>query len=198
MSGDLERYYCFETIIKNQDTTYVNLDNPLQTTITLTAGFYQTIRYRSKNDLSWGVSSDINYIINSVRTLKESTLSPFKGIYINQKDNSNVINLGEQEEYRSGQTENEFYFVPRADLFYRYSGFGDKKPVVGVIASYSPLISSLKNVDVRNCFAFGPTFGMPSSQDQVVFALINEFVQDTEGKYKYELTFNVSIPITFK
>ncbi|PZR22317.1 MAG: hypothetical protein DI539_05750 [Flavobacterium psychrophilum] len=197
LTGAVERIYTFQTVIKYQDTTYVTLDNPLQTTSTLTVGFYKTIRFKTFHDFSWGISSNISYITNSVRKLKESTLTPLKGTYLNQEDNSPIINIGKQISYYNGISENEIYVVPRADIFYRYN-LGEKKPIIGIIASYSPLISSLKKVPVRNCFAIGPSFGLPSFSDHVVFAIFNEFIQNENRVYKYQLTFNASIPLKFK
>ena len=89
------------------------------------------------------------------------------------------------------------YVVPRADLFFHYD-FGKGKPVVGLAASYSPLISSLEGVKTRNAFAFGPTFGLHSFTDQVVFGIMNEFVQNNDGEYKHILSFRASFPIKFE
>ena len=90
-----------------------------------------------------------------------------------------------------------FFFVPRFDIFVR-KGLGDKKPVIGLIASYSPLISSLESVDTRHVVSFGPTFGLSTFPDQIVFTILNEFKQNKKGKFKYSLNFQAVVPFKFE
>jgi hypothetical protein len=197
LSDGFERFKSFESTIINSDTTFVILNNPLQNNFTGTIGFYTMYQLKTKWFFSYALSANLSSINNSTRKLSETNLTPFSGQLLNSKDSTQILQTAKQESYFSGKPEFELFFVPRADVFLRYRT-GEKKPVVGLLFSYSPLVSSFESVKTRNCFAFGPTFGLDTFPDQVLFAIMNEFVQDKKGEYKYALTFQASFPIRFK
>jgi hypothetical protein len=196
-SNALERFKSFESIRLNQDTTFITLNNPLQNNFILTPGYYTMHQWKSNWFFSYAVSANINFINNSTRKLSEKTLIPYSGLLLNSIDSTQIFQTAKQETYFSGKSEFEIFFVPRADVFLRYR-LGEKKPVVGLLASYSPLVSSFESVKTRNSFSFGPTFGLDTFPDQVIFAIMNEFNQNKTGEYKYALTFQASFPIRFK
>jgi hypothetical protein len=192
-----ERFKSFESTKLNTDTTFISLNNPLQNNLTGTIGFYTMHQFKTKWFFSYALSVNLSFINKSTRKLSETNLTPFNGQLLNSKDSTQILETAKQESYFSGKPELELFFVPRADVFLRYRT-GEKKPVVGFLFSYSPIVSSFESVKNRNCFAFGPTFGLDTFPDQVVFAIMNEFVQDNKGEYKYALTFQASFPIKFK
>jgi len=197
LSDGFERFKSFESTKINTDTTFITLNNPLQNNFTGTIGYYTMYQFKTKWFFSYALSANLSSINISTRKLSESNLTPFRGYLLNSKDSTQVLQTARQETYFSGNPEFELFFVPRADIFLRYKT-GEKKPVIGFIFSYSPLVSSFETVKTRNCFAFGPTFGQDTFPDQVLFAIMNEFVQDKSGDYKYALTFQASFPIRFK
>lgn len=197
LSNGFKRIKTFETTVLNSDTTFINLYNPLQNNLTFSTGF-NWLRNKPNSDwyFSYAISADISYINESTRSLTSSNLATYKGSFINIVDSSRIGQFEDKGSYFQGKTQDEIYVVPRVDFFGRYR-LGNNKPVVGLLVSYSPLISSIKNVNVRNCFAIGPTLGLSSFPSQVVFGLMNEFIQNSKGTFKYALTFNVSFPIAF-
>lgn len=202
LSDGFERFKSFESFnvnidTTNIDTTFVTLANPLQNNFTVSLGFYTMYQFESRWFFSCALSTNLSVINKSTRKLSETNLTPFNGQLLNSNDSTLISQTGKQETYFSGKAEQELFFVPRADIFLRYR-IGAKKPVVGLLFSYSPLVSSLESVKSRHCFAFGPTFGLDTFPDQVVFAIMNEFVQDKKGNYKYGLTLQASFPIKFK
>lgn len=197
LSNSLERFKSFESFGINQDTTFISLDNPLQNNFTITPGYYTMYQFESNWYFSYALSTNISFIKNSTRKLTESTLVPISGNVLNAKDSSHIFETAKQESYFSGKSEFETFYVPRADVFLRYS-LGEKYPVIGLLASYSLMISSFETVKNRNCIAIGPTFGLDTFPDHVVFAIMNEFVEDKNGDFKYALTFQASFPIKFK
>lgn len=197
LSNALDRFKSFDLNKINQDTTFVTLNNPLQNIFTISPGFYTMYQFRTKCFFSYAFSANISAITNSTRKLSETNLIPITGELISSKDSALILQSDKQETYFSGKPENEIFIIPRADIFFRYR-IGEKKPVLGLLASYSPVFSSFESVRNRNCFAFGPTFGLDTFPDQVVFAIMNEFNQNKKGEYKYTLTFQASFPIKFK
>jgi hypothetical protein len=197
LSNSFERFRSFESFVLNADTTFITLKNPLQNNFTGTIGFYTMYQLKSKYFFSYALSANLSSIKNSTTKLTETNLTSFTGLLFNSKDSTKVLQTAKQETYFAGKPEFELFFVPRADVFFRYKT-GTGKPVLGFLFSYSPLVSSFKSVKIRNCFAIGPTFGLDIFTDQVLFAIMNEFVQDKKGYYKYALTFHASFPIIFK
>ncbi len=197
ISDGFERIRTFESTPLNADTTFISLNNPLKNNITGTIGYYVMHQFKSNWFFSQSLSANLSSISNSTRTLSETNLTSLSGQPYNTKDSTQILQTGKQESYFSGNPDHEFFFVPRADVFLRYKT-GEKKPVVGVLFSYSPIMSSFESVKTRNCFAFGPTFGLDTFPDQVLFAIMNEFIQGKKGDYKYALTFQASFPIKFK
>jgi len=198
VANALERINTYETRIANADTTFISLNNPINTTFTVTPGINKLYhKAGTKFYITGGASANINFISNSTRGLKESIIQPLSGVVLNAKDSTAIQQVGKAETYFAGRPKAELFFVPRADVFARYC-FDSKKVAVGLLCSYSPLVSSLNSVKTRNCFAFGPTFGLAKFPSQVVFAIMNEFNQAPDGVYKYALTFQASLPLTFK
>jgi hypothetical protein len=197
LSNGFERFRSFESTIVNADTTFITLKNPLQNNFTGTIGYYTMYQFKTKWFFSYALSANLSSINNSTRNLSETNLTPLSGQLLNSEDSTQILQTAKQESYFFGKPDFELFFVPRADIFLRYRT-GEKKPVVGLLFSYSPLVSSFESVKTRNCFAFGPTFGLDTFPDQVLFAIMNEFVQDKKGDYKYALTFQASFPIRFK
>jgi hypothetical protein len=180
-----------------KDSTFISVNDPIQNTFTINPGFYSLHQWSSNLFFSWSVSTNVNFINKSVTKLSKTTALPATGGLFNVQDSSLVQLIGTQETFYSGEAEAEILLVPRVDLFLRYS-LGKSKPVLGFIASYAPFSSSLSGVKTRNNFSFGPTIGLYTFPDQVLFALLNDFLQDKNGKYKYGLTFQASFPIKFK
>ncbi|WP_300665793.1 hypothetical protein [Fluviicola sp.] len=197
LSDAFQHIKTFETTVLNPDTTFVNLYNPLQNNLTFSTGFNWYHNNGSNWYFSYAISGNISYINKSTRSLSTSNLVTYNGTLINSADSIKINQFGDQESYFRGKAKNEIYLVPRADVFVRYS-LGPKKTMLGILVSYSPLISSLKDIKVRNCLAIGPTLGLSKFPSQVVFGLMNEFIQNSSGKFKYTLTFNASFPIIFK
>jgi len=198
----LERFKSFESIsinldTTNIDTTFVTLANPLQNNFTISSGFYTMYQFKSKWFFSYAISTNLSAINNSTRKLSETNLTLINGELLNSKDSTQILQTGKQELYYSGEAEYEMFFVPRTDVFLRYR-IGDKKPIVGLLFSYSPLVSSIETIKTRSCFAIGPTFSLDTFPDHVLFAIMNEYVQDKNGDFKYALTFQASFPIRFK
>ena len=197
LSNSFSRINTFRIDRTIADSTFVIINDPLQNTFSVSPGFFSMHQWTSDWYFSWGVSANINHINQSTGKLSKTSLIPVSGQVYNAKDSSLVQLVGTQDTFYSGDTESEFLIAPRADVFIRYA-IGESKPVVGFIASYSPIISTLSGLGTRNNFSFGPTFGLYTFPDQVVFALLNDFLQDKHGKYKYGLTFQASFPIKFK
>lgn len=197
LSDGFKRIKTFETTVLNSDTTFITLYNPLQNKLTFSTGFNWFRNCGSDWYFSFAVSTDISYINKSTRSLTTSNLATYSGSFINSADSSGISQFGEQESYYHGKVHDEIYLVPRIDFFARRQLHGNN-PILGLLVSYSPLISSIREVKVRNCFAIGPTLGLNRFPSQVVFGLMNEFIQNSKGTFKYALTFNVSLPIIFK
>ena len=197
LSDGIERFYSFERNVLNSDTTFLMIDNPLQNNLTVTPGFYRLSQWKSNVLFSYGLSANLSFINNSTQNLSVFTITPFQGNFLNAKDSTEFQVTGKENTYYEGKSQSELFFVPRVDLFPRFQ-FGKDNPYFGLLFSYSPLISSIESVKTRNAFAFGPTFGLNTFPDHVVFAIMNELIQDKMLNYNYTLTFHASIPIKFK
>ncbi|WP_340114865.1 hypothetical protein [Maribellus mangrovi] len=181
----------------NIDTTYASFGEPMQNILTITPGFYSMTQWKSKCFFSWAISANLKINNNSITRLTKTNVLPVSDIIYHAKDSTILELVGTQKTYYSGVPDKEFSFIPRADLFLRFD-IGDKKPVLGILFAYSPIVSSLSDIKSRNNFAFGPTFGLDSFPDQVLFSVINQFNQDKDGDYKYSLVFQATIPIKFE
>ena len=192
------RINLFDTMTLNTDTTFISINDPFQNTLSLTPGFYQNIfNDKSKFSFSWAVSINFNFINKSVRGLKKSNLLTLTDMVMNKNDSSLVYQGGKLQEYHVGKTEFELYTIPRLDFFARMET-GTNSPVIGILASYSPLISSLSNLGTRHGFAIGPTFSTYTFADNVIFTIQNQFIQDIEKDFKYSLIFQASVPFKFE
>ncbi len=86
---------------------------------------------------------------------------------------------------------------PRRESFYRYKP-GEDLPFLGVYASYNPVVSAIAGVAPRQAVAIGPTLGLAELPDQVMFGLINEFIQDFSGNWQYSISFQLAFPFLFR
>lgn len=178
------------------DTSYINLKNPGQNKFFFDIGYNQFRQVKNSNFYySWALTANNLILHNSSRGLKEGNLTEFKGLYLNVEDTTVIMNFDKQENYYIGNLKNEFLFIPRFDLFVRYD-FGKKKPFIGIVGSLQKNYST--NITPRNNFAFGLTISPPSIPDQLLFAILYEFIEDSEGKMKKALTFRASFPILFE
>jgi hypothetical protein len=197
VSDAFERVNTLELSEYSIDTTFASFEEPMQNILTITSGFYSLTQWKSKWFFSWAVSANFKFNNNSVTKLTKTNTLPLSDLVYNSKDSTILQLVGTQKTYYSGVTEKEFSFIPRADLFLRYR-IGDKKPVIGLLFAYSPIMSSFEDVNSRNNFVFGPTFGLDSFPDQVLFSIMNQFNQYKDGDYKYTLIFQATVPIKFE
>ena len=197
ISNALNRINTYTEIKGNGDTIFAKIYDPLQNSLTLTPGYYHIWQNESKSYLTLGVSTNISLINGSTRKLEETNLIPFSDKIFNLKDSTSILELGKSKIYFKGNPETELFIVPRFDIFYRFA-LGTDRPIIGIICSYSPIISSLKDVKLRHGFVIGTTFGLSTYPDQVVFALLNEIIQDKKGKFKYTFALQASLPFNIK
>lgn len=181
----------------NEDTTFVAFSSPMQNVLTITPGYYSLSQWKSKLFFSWALSANIKFNNNSITKLSKTNILLLYNVVLNAKDSTIIHQVGTQKSYYSGKTGPEISVIPRADIFLRYS-IGSKKPVIGLLAAYSPVISTMEDVKSRNNFAIGPTFGLDSFPDQVLFSIMNQFNQDKTGGYNFSLIFQATVPIKFE
>ncbi len=191
-----QRINTYQTNILNADTTFATMDNPFQNIVTFSAGYNYSLQLSSDLFFSCAAAFNLKYNFNSTSKLSSTTLLPTSKSIFNSKDSSVLQPIGEQMEYYFGTSESEFIAIPRVDVFFRYK-IKEGYPLIGWLFAYSPLTST--DIKPRHCFSFGPTIGLPTFPDQVVFAIMNEIVQKKDSDaYNYALSFQVSFPITFK
>ena len=191
----IDRINVYKKNLINDDTTFISIDDPISNTFLIGGGYFYLQQF-DNSVLSVGVSINLSFLNNSTRKLTKSNFQSNAGEFFLAKDSSNVISLGKEMMHFEGKPESELYSVPRVEVFYRHS-LGDDQPYLGIFAVYSPLISSF-NIDTRHAISFGPTIGLSDLPDQVLFGILNEFIQDGNGEFKYSLNFQVSYPIIFK
>lgn len=197
IENSVGRINLFDTLILNTDTTFISLNDPLQNTISFTPGFYQNFHsFESGIYLSWAVSVNFNLVSNSIRGLDKTDLLPISKVVYNEKDSAIVSQVGKLKEYYVGKSRFELYTIPRLDIIARIET-GDKRPIIGILASYSPLFSSLSDVVTRHGFAIGPTFSTYLFPEHVVFSIQNQWIQNFEKDYKYSLVFHATVPLKF-
>jgi hypothetical protein len=191
-----ERINTYQTNILNADTTFATIDNPLQNILTFSIGYNYSLQLSSDLFFSCAAAFNLKYNFKSTSKLSSTTLLPTSKSILNSKDSSVLQPIGEQMEYYLGTSESEFIVIPRVDIFFRYK-IKEGYPLIGWLFAYSPLTST--NIKPRHCFSFGPTIGLSTFPDQIVFAIMNEIVQKKDSDaYNYALSFQVSFPITFK
>jgi hypothetical protein len=179
----------------NADTTLANFDNPGSNTTYLDFGYNWFKQIYDRGYLSLAGSFRTALVVNSSRGLKKTNVESLSGTYFSSKDLSQYIGTGTEQSYFVGETGLEGFIIPRFDLFYRHD-LGENKPYLGIIGAVSPLYSSTKNVWRWNA-AVGPSFSPDTMPDQVVFALLNQWIEDDKGKMVYSLSFRASFPISF-
>lgn len=180
-----------------RDSTFLALKDDFQSKLTFTIGNNWLRQYNEKFYLSWAISLNASWITASSKGLKTAKILPTSRVYFNETDSSMLSNTSDIKEYALGKMGEEFEIIPRADIFFRCK-IGDERPLVGLIGSVSPITSSVKGVKSRWNFAVGPSFSPAMLPDQVMFALMSEWLQDAEGDFNYSLTFHASFPLKFK
>ncbi len=182
----------------NVDTTFLATSTPLINTWEIAPGFMNISSTRGGTWItSWSISVPIQVIGKSSSGLEQSRIQPVNAIFFNESDTSILNSIANEESYFIGESSPEVRVIPRFDLFTRWYIAKDK-PYLGVIASISPIFSSLSDVKTRWNLAIGPSFSLPSFPDQVVFALMSEWLENDKGRLNYSLTFHASVPIKFK
>ena len=175
-SHSLSRVNGFEIDNVRADSTFISLNNPLNSTSSFTLGHYRLFQKRSNYFASWSLSLNTRYLTKSSRGLKKKNLSeiPTSNLVLSSKDTTNFnLSLAEKTLFE-GDLRSEFTFTPRFDIFLRWK-LNDELPILGLYMSYGHLFSSLDRFKNIGSIAIGPTFGLRKNPDHVVFSILNEF-----------------------
>jgi hypothetical protein len=182
------------------DTSTVVFSSPFKNEMVFGIG-YSSLKQLTNTNLfnedwfySWAVSATFKGIHNSTRKLAAANIEKIEAQYFDETLTSSYQNTGSEKSYFIGSPEFELFTVPRFDFFLRYR-LGKERPYLGIIGAYSPHISSI--TELRQNVALGLSVSPATLPDQIIFAIINEWIEDSEGDMKYSLNFRASFPIKF-
>ena len=194
----IDRLNTVSTDTINNDSIFLKFENPLQNSSNIRIGWNYLYQVSDKLFLSPAISLNFNLLTKSIGGLKKSSFQSNTSTFFNSKDSSLVLNGGQEKEYYLGNTQQEFIFSPRFDFFIRYRLGDETKPYLGLLGSVAPRYSSIDIIKNRVNYSIGPSISLPKLPDQILFAIMLEWIEDNDDNHDFGLTFHAGIPIYLK